>query len=130
MAGFIRLVAHRGPVPADLGPVPDPAAFGLPTEDDGSRDDVLLAQNLISCTTHEHDADALRAAPTRVVLAVGAESGGELAHRAGAAMAQRLGTAPVVFPGGHAGFLGGEYGQTGEPGPFAATLRRVLDGEL
>ncbi|HYF44856.1 MAG TPA: alpha/beta hydrolase, partial [Acidimicrobiales bacterium] len=33
MAGFIRLVAHRGPVPADLGPVPDPAAFGLPAGD-------------------------------------------------------------------------------------------------
>jgi hypothetical protein len=64
-----------------------------------------------------------------VVLAVGAESDGELAHRAGAAMAERLGTAPVVFPGGHAGFLGGEYGQTGEPEAFAATLRRVLDGQ-
>ncbi len=130
MAGFIRLVSHRGPVPASLAtePPPDPAAFGLPTEDDGSRDDVMLAQNLLTCTLHEHDVDALRAAPTRVVLAVGAESDGELAHRAGVAMAQRLGTEPVVFPSGHAGFLGGEYGQTGEPEAFAVTLRRVLDG--
>ncbi len=129
MAGFMRLVSHRGPVPSDLGPLPDPAAFGLPTGDDGSRDDVMLAQNLMTCTHHEHDLDALRAAPCRVVLAVGAESDGELAHRAGAAMARRLGTEPVVFPSGHAGFLGGEYGQTGDPGAFAATLRRVLDGE-
>ncbi len=128
MAAFIRLVAHRGPVPPDLGPVPDPALFGLPAGDDGSRDDVMLAQNLISCTHHEHDLGALRAAPTRVLLAVGADSDGELAHRAGEGMAARLGTAPVVFPSGHAGFLGGEYGQTGEPDAFAATLRRVLDG--
>ncbi|MGY1673031.1 alpha/beta fold hydrolase [Geodermatophilus sp. SYSU D00710] len=127
MAGFIRLVAHRGPVPADLGPSPDPATFGLPAGDDGSREDVLLAQNLITCTHHEHDVDALRAAPTRVLVAVGAAGDGELAQRAGEAMARRLGTAPVVFPGGHDGFLGGEYGQTGEPEAFAATLRRVLD---
>src|SRR3954466_2433500 len=40
MAEFIRLAGHRGPVPADWTdqPTPDPAAFGLPTEDDGSRD--------------------------------------------------------------------------------------------
>ncbi len=128
MAAFIRLVGHRGPVPADLGPAPDPAAFGLPAGDDGSRDDVMLAQNLLSCCTHQLDVDALRAAPTRVVLAVGAGSEGELAHRGGEGTARALGTAPVVFPGDHAGFLGGEYGQTGEPVAFAATLRRVLDG--
>ncbi|MGY1651060.1 alpha/beta fold hydrolase [Geodermatophilus sp. SYSU D01119] len=128
MAGFIRLVAHRGRVPADMGPVPDPAAFGLPAGDDGSRDDVLLGQNLITCTHHEHDVEALRAAPVRIVLAVGEESDGELAHRGGEGMAARLGTEPVVFPGGHAGFLGGEYGQTGEPEAFAARLREVLDG--
>jgi hypothetical protein len=28
--------------------------------------------------------------------------------------------------GDHGGFLGGEYGQTGEPDAFAATLREVL----
>ena len=37
-------------------------------------------------------------------------------------------SAPVAFPGGHGGFLGGEYGQTGEPDAFAATLRTVLVG--
>jgi hypothetical protein len=34
---------------------------------------------------------------------------------------------PVTeFPGDHAGFLGGEYGQHGEPDAFAAKLREVL----
>ena len=44
-----------------------------------------------------------------------------LAGRAGVAVAERLGTAPVTFPGGHDGFLT-------DPGGFAAVLRTVLDG--
>ena len=37
------------------------------------------------------------------------------------------GATPVLFPSDHGGFLGGEYGQTGEPEAFAAKLREVLD---
>jgi pimeloyl-ACP methyl ester carboxylesterase len=130
MAKFIALVSHRGAIPADYvdGPDPDPAMFGLPTEDDGSRGDPLLDQNMLSCTHYELDVDALRAASTRIVIAQGAESTGELANRAAAAVAERLGTTPVVFPSNHGGFLGGEYGQTGEPEAFAAKLREVLGG--
>jgi len=130
MAKFIALVAHRGPIPAGFTdrPDPDPAAFGLPTEDDGSRDDPLMAQNMISTTHHEPDVDALRAASTRIVLAQGAGSTGEVANRAAAAVAERLGTTPVIFPSHHGGFLGGEYGQTGEPDAFAEKLREVLSG--
>ena len=58
--------------------------FGLPTEDDGSRTDVLLAQNMIASTHYEPDFDALRRASTRIVIAAGAESEGELANRGGA----------------------------------------------
>lgn len=35
-------------------------------------------------------------------------------------------TPPVTFPGGHDGFLGGEYGGMGKPDAFAARLREVL----
>lgn len=128
MAKFIALVSHEGPLPADYSerPAPDPAMFGLPTEDDGSRDDPLLGQNIPSGNAYVHDFDALRAAPTRVVIAVGAESGRAMAGRAATAIAERLGTTPVTFPGGHDGFLGGEYGQMGEPHAFAATLSLVL----
>ena len=52
-----------------------------------------------------------------------------MANRGAFAVAERLGTKPVPFPGGHDGFLGGEYGQTGEPDAFAAKLREVLTGE-
>jgi hypothetical protein len=128
MAKFLALVSHRGPISADYlhQPAPDPAAFGLPVADDGTRDDPLLRQNIVSCTHFEPDFPALRTASTRVVLAAGAESAGELANRGAHAVAERLGITPVTFPGGHGGFLGGEHGYGGDPEGFAAVLREVL----
>jgi pimeloyl-ACP methyl ester carboxylesterase len=129
MARFIALTGLKGPIPAEFAdqPGPDPAAFGLPTEDDGRRDDPLLEQNLISCTHYEPDFDALRGAPTRVVIGAGAESEGEMAHRSALAVAKQLGTEAVTFPSHHGGFLSAESGYGGDPDGFAATLRRVLD---
>ena len=54
------------------------------------------------------------------------EHADDLHHRAAVAVAERLGTTPVTFPSDHGGFLGGEYGQIGDPDAFAATLREVL----
>ncbi|HEX6129845.1 MAG TPA: alpha/beta hydrolase [Candidatus Limnocylindria bacterium] len=128
MARFIALVSHEGPFPDDWadGPDPDPAMFGLPTEDDGSRDDALLGQNMESSPHYEFDFDAIRAAPTCVVIAAGTESGQTLAARAAFAVAERLGVEAAMFPSHHGGFLGGEYGQAGDPDAFAARLREVL----
>jgi pimeloyl-ACP methyl ester carboxylesterase len=130
MAHFMAITGHRGPFPDDIAqqPAPDPSMFGMPTEDDGSRTDVLLAQNIINTTHYEPDFDALRAASTRIVIAAGTESEGEMANRGAHAVAERLGTDLVIFPSHHGGFLGGEYGWAGEPDAFAATLRDVLDG--
>ena len=130
MAKFIALVSYEGPIPAGYAdqPGPDPSAFGLPAGDDGSRNDPLLGQNMVTCTHYRHDFGALRAAPTRIVVGVGEESGQQMAGRGGAAVAGRLGITPVTFPGGHDGFLGGEYGGMGKPDAFAATLREVLAG--
>ena len=128
MAHFIAIVAHKGEFPDDVGtqPGPDPQMFGMPAEDDGNRTDVMLGQNIITCTSYEPDFDALRAASTRIVLAAGEESEGEMAHRGAEAVAERLGSTPVTFPSDHGGFLGGEYGQNGKPEAFAARLREVL----
>ena len=129
MAHFMAVTGHRGEFPDDFAdqPAPDPATFGMPAEDDGSRTDVMLAQNIFTCTHYEPDFEALRRAPTRIVLAAGAESAGEMANRGGHAVAERLGTEAVIFPSHHGGFLGGEYGWPGEPDAFAAKLRDVLD---
>jgi pimeloyl-ACP methyl ester carboxylesterase len=128
MAKFIAIVSHQGPITAEYlaQPAPDPRMFGLPTEDDGTRDDVLLAQNMIAGTHYEPDIEALRAAPTRIVLAAGVESEGTLANRGAHAVAKALGSKAVAFPSHHGGFLGGEYGQAGDPAAFAVKLREVL----
>ena len=128
MAKFIAIVMNKGPVPANFADQSaDPAMFGLPTEDDGSRDDVLLGQNLVTNLQYQPDIDALQDASTRIVVVAGAESEGELSHRGAEAVAERLGTKAVTFPSDHGGFLGGEYGQTGDPEAFAAALRKVLE---
>jgi pimeloyl-ACP methyl ester carboxylesterase len=128
LAYFIAFTSLRGPITDEFAaqPAPDPAMFGLPTADDGNRNDPLLAQNMLTCPTYEPDITALRAAPTRIVIGVGAESEGQMARRAGEAVAAALGTTAVIFPSGHGGFLGGEYGQAGDPDGFAAKLREVL----
>jgi len=128
MAKFIALTSHKGEIPADWldRPDPDPAMFGLSTEDDGSRDDPLLGMAMGTTPVYEPDFDALRSASTRIVMAAGEESAGEMANRGAYAVAERLGTEPVVFPSHHGGFLGGEYGWAGEPDAFAAKLREVL----
>ena len=128
MAKFIALVSYPGPIPAGFAdqPGPDPASFGLPTEDDGSRDDPLVGLNMLSTPGYQHDFDALRAAPTRIVIGVGAQSAAMMAGRAGIAVAERLGTVPVTFPGGHDGFVGGEYGGKVE----ARYMMRSTDGLL
>jgi pimeloyl-ACP methyl ester carboxylesterase len=128
MAQFIALSSHQGPFTAEIAdqPAPDPAMFGMPTEDDGSRTDPLLGQNLITSTHYEPDFDALRSGSTPIVLAAGEESEGQMANRGAFAVAERLGTKPVIFPSHHGGFLGDEYGQPGEPDAFAAKLREVL----
>ena len=45
---------------------------------------------------------------------------------AGYAVARELAIEPVVFPGGHNGFLGGEYGQTGKPEEFASLIEKDM----
>jgi pimeloyl-ACP methyl ester carboxylesterase len=128
MAKFIAIVSYEGEIPADYTdqPAPDPAMFGLPTEDDGSRDDALLGQNIRGCTSYQPDFDALGQAAGKLVIGVGEESGNQLAGRGGKAVAERLDLTPVVFPSNHGGFLGDEYGMPGKPAEFAARLREVL----
>ena len=129
MAKFIQIVSYKGEITEEFlsAPAPDPAMFHLPTADDGSRNDPLVGQNIITCTHYQPDFDALGTSATRIVIGVGDESSGELAHRGGEAVAQRLGVEPVIFPSNHGGFLGDEYGQPGQPEAFAAKLREVLD---
>lgn len=128
MAKFIQLVMQVGPLPADYldQPDPDPAQFGLPGEDDGSREDALLGYNM-AMPPYRPDAGALTSSGVRIVPAVGARGQGTMPHRGGQALATLLGTEAVVFPGDHGGFAANEWSPDNDPAAFAEKLREVLD---
>jgi len=131
MAAFIAMTSWRGEFTDDYfaRPAPDPAQFGMPTEDDGSRDDPLLSDRSWSITAYRPDVDALAAAPTRIVIAVGEESLGTFTGRSSVATAELLGQQATVFPSHHGGFMGGEFGYPGQPEAFARRLHEVLDAD-
>ncbi len=130
MAAFIVMTSWRGEYTDDYfaQPPADPAAFGMSAADDGSRDDPLLSDRSWAVSSYRPDPDALAAASTRVVIAVGEESDGIFTGRTSAATADLLGQKPTVFPSHHGGFLGAESGYPGQPEAFAKKLRTVLDG--
>jgi uracil-DNA glycosylase len=129
MAAFVAMTSWEGEVTDEFlaQPAPDPAAFGMPTDDDGTRDDPLLSERSWAVPLYEPDIEALKAAPTRIVVAVGEESLQVYTGRTATALAERLGQQATVFPSHHGGFMGGEFGYAGQPEAFAARLREVLD---
>jgi pimeloyl-ACP methyl ester carboxylesterase len=131
MAGFIAMTSWPGEFTEDYfaQPPADPAAFGMPTEDDGTRDDPLLSGVADAFTAYRPDVAALTAAPTRIVLARGEETGDAVTARTATATARLLDQEATVFPSHHGGFIGGEFGWAGQPEAFGVRLREVLDGE-
>lgn len=81
----------------------------------------FLGHGLLPLSLYEPDVDALRGGGARVVVGLGAESEGGGVHAMGRALARRLGSAPVAFPGGHLGY-------DTHPEEFARTVARVLGG--
>src|ERR1051326_9181590 len=106
MAAFIAMTSWRGEFTDDYfaQPAPDPAQFGMSGEDNGRRDDPLLSDRSWAVTDYRPDIDALLAAPTRVVIAVGEESLDTFTGRTAVAIAERLGQEATVFPSHHGGF--------------------------
>ena len=123
MAQFVSMTMWQGEITDEFlaRPSADPAQFGMPTQDDGSRDDPLLSGAGDAVSGYRPDFEAIRAAPTRVVIAVGVGSQGTFTDRTSRATAQALRQEVTVFPSHHGGFLGGE------PEAFAARLHEVLD---
>ena len=129
MAEFIAMGSWRGEFTDEYfaQPPADPVAFGMSSDDGGSRDDPLLSDRSWAVSSYRPDVEALAAAPTRIVIAVGEESEDTFTGRTAVATAELLGQQATVFPSHHGGFLGGEFGYAGQPEAFARRLREVLD---
>ncbi|MFE4663582.1 alpha/beta fold hydrolase [Streptomyces sp. NPDC056716] len=78
-----------------------------------------FAHEMRGSTFWQPDTTALRTGATRVVVGIGDDSTGQLCDRTSQALAQALGIEPVMFPGGHTGFV-----ET--PDSFATRLRAVI----
>lgn len=130
--GFISLVILEGPVgedgvpPASWPPPGQDAPEGqdgqqppAPTEKQQADDELFFLRMLKPFTRYLPDVAALRSGRPRVVVGVGETSQDEIAVRAARVLADRLGDAPVPFPGNHGGFLA-------DPAGFADRVRSVL----
>lgn len=127
MAKFIAFVMFEGELPSDYleGPAPDPALFGMTSEDDGSRSNPLF-RNMPAIIEYEPAVSNLRALGDRLVLAAGIESGATMAARGARAIAGAIGSQVAEFPSHHGGFMDAP-GYPGDPVGFGARLREILD---
>ena len=128
LAAFLAMSMWQGEFTEEFlaRPLPDPAQFGLPDQDDGTREDPLLSGTSAPVTSYQPDLEALRAAGDRLILAVGEQTGEAITARTTRALAEALGTEPLVFPGDHGGFAVGDPSHPGDPAAFATRLREVL----
>lgn len=111
---FLRLAGFPVPEPAQARSAPpSPAQIAS-----GER---MLAHSLRPTSFYDPPVDRLRAVSSRIVPALGMTSAGQLAHRGAAALAERLGTEAIAFPGGHRGYAEDAQG-------FADRLHQVLAG--
>jgi pimeloyl-ACP methyl ester carboxylesterase len=102
-----------------LGPQDAPADAQPPSAEEVATSTRFFEHGLLPIALYQPDFPALEAAPTRLIVAGGTASRGEFPQRAAVALAGRLGTPLMNFPGGHVGFLT-------EPVEFASVLTRAL----
>lgn len=113
-AAWTKFLGTSGFEEDEAGPPPSDS----PEQDleDGRR---FFVHELRTTTRYEPRLDALRDGPFRVVVGLGADSGGLLTRRTCAALADELGVPVMEFPGDHGGFIW-------DPEGFAKLLGDIL----
>ena len=81
-----------------------------------------LAHGMRPLSLYRPDVEALRKGKPPVVVAIGEQSAGQPIDGMARALAEKLGTEPVPFPGDHMGF--GPHADS-----FAETLHRAFGGK-
>ena len=112
-----RLGRHPDSVLIDREP---DAVLTAPTPQIAANISFFFTYDSPAVRRYRADVAALRASPTRIVLAVGSSAPKSAPCQAAAALAAALGSAPVEFPGGHTAWLL-------RPKGFATKLRELMD---
>jgi pimeloyl-ACP methyl ester carboxylesterase len=102
-----------------MGPQDTPADPQPPSAEEVATSTRFFEHGLLPIALYQPDFPALESAPTRIIVAGGTASRGEFPQRTAVALAERLGTPLMSFPGGHVGFLT-------EPVEFASVLTGAL----
>lgn len=106
-----------------MSSLPRHAEADLPSEaEQKTAEEVFFLRMLKPFTRYLPDAEQLRKAGPRIVVAVGAASSDEIAKRSTLALAEQLETSAQVFPGHHGG-------PVDEPEAFATAVRQALTGD-
>ncbi len=90
-----------------------------PSADEVAMSERFFGHGLLPIALYRPDFSSLEAAPARHIGAGGTDSKGQFPLRTAVALADRLGTKLMEFPGGHTGFVS-------QPEEFAAVLERAL----
>ncbi|HMK97420.1 MAG TPA: alpha/beta fold hydrolase [Acidimicrobiales bacterium] len=101
----------------NMRPQGEEAAPQPPSAEAATTSERFFGHSLLPIVLYQPDFSAL--APAQVIVAGGTTSKGQFPWRTAVALAERLGTALVEFPGGHGGFAS-------DAKDFAAVLRRNL----
>lgn len=117
-AAMLQFLALTGVLDLVEGTVVDPDSF-ITSPQQRADCFYFLEHMLPSTLRYVPDIIGLQATATSIAVAHGSTSTGQLPHRGAAALANRLRTTAVVFPGDHAGWVA-------QPRPCADTLRQVL----
>jgi pimeloyl-ACP methyl ester carboxylesterase len=115
-AGEPSQAAPPPPMP-DMSQLPPEVLEGMARMQANSQ--FFLAHMLPTTIEHTPDVAGLQAASARIFVGAGETSQGQMPHRAALALAERLGTSPITFPGDHQGFAT-------HPEPFAETIHKAL----
>jgi clorobiocin biosynthesis protein CloN7 len=103
----------------NIRPQGDDADPQPPSAEAVATSERFFGHGLLPIALYQPDFSALQAVPARLIVGGGTASKGEFPQRTAVALAERLGTPLLDFPGGHAGFVS-------ESKEFAAVLRRTL----
>jgi clorobiocin/coumermycin A biosynthesis protein CloN7/CouN7 len=103
----------------EMGPQGEDATPQPPSAEAVAMSERFFRHGLLPIALYQPDFSALQGTQVRVVIAGGTTSRGQFAQRTAVALADRLGTPLIDFPGGHVGFAS-------DSKDFAAVLRRAL----
>jgi hypothetical protein len=119
----VEVAMRKFMVASGMGDGPPPAPSTPETAETFTRIngnlDYFFDHGILPLSEYVPDIIKLREGAAGVVVGAGAQSEGQTTYRTTAALAEKLGLKPIIFPGDHMGYVS-------QPDAFAEALQRSL----